>query len=41
MMTVFRVIGTDRVSEDDGQTILVDADQELRRFAQDVLNGKA
>jgi hypothetical protein len=41
MMTIFRVVGTDRISEDEGEQILVDADQELRRFAEQVQEGKA
>ena len=41
MMTVFRVVGTDRVSEEEGESILVDADQELRQFVKDLLEGKA
>jgi hypothetical protein len=41
MMTIFGVIGTDQVSEDEGQQLLVDADQELRRFAESVEEGKA
>jgi hypothetical protein len=41
MMTIFRVVGTDRVSEEEGEQILVDADQELRRFKEDVLKGVA
>ena len=41
MMTIFRVVGTDRVTKSEGEQILVDADQELRRFAEMVQEGKA
>ena len=41
MMTVLNVVTTDGVSDEEGEAILEDADQELRRFAKDVLEGKA
>lgn len=41
MMTICKAVGTDHVSEAEGEQILEDADQELRRFCEDVIEGRA
>lgn len=36
MMTIFRAIGSDQVSEEEAERILEDASQELEKFCEDV-----
>jgi len=39
MFAILEVIGTDRVSEAEGEQILMDAAQELRAFSESVVKG--
>lgn len=41
MMTIFRAIGSDRVSEEDAEKILEDAGRELESFCEAVKAGRA